>query len=163
MRPRSVVALLAVVLAFYLGLVAQHGWVLLTSGTAVGIGLGIGVLILPVIGVIVLVMELRFGRASARLDRRLVDEVDRLDPAAGSRPVWAGPADLPRRPSGRVDRGAADAWFATVRAQVEADPDDWRDWFALGRAYDLAGDRRRARAAIRRAIDLAGEAAGSPA
>jgi Flp pilus assembly protein TadD len=37
---------------------------------------------------------------------------------------------------------------------VEDAPDDWRTWFRLGIAYDDAGDRRRAREAMRRAISL---------
>ena len=37
---------------------------------------------------------------------------------------------------------------------AEASPDDWRAWLRLGLAYDMAGDRRRARAAVRRAITL---------
>jgi Flp pilus assembly protein TadD len=58
-------------------------------------------------------------------------------------------------PSGRVDRAAADARFAERRAEVEAAPDDWRRWYRLALAYDDAGDRRRARAAMRTAIDKA--------
>ena len=62
--------------------------------------------------------------------------------------------DLPRRPSGRIERDAADALFATVRAEVEADSDDWRRWYRLARAYDYAGDRRRARDAMKTALEL---------
>jgi Flp pilus assembly protein TadD len=62
--------------------------------------------------------------------------------------------DLARRPSGRVERAAADEVFARRRAEAEAAPDDWRSWFRLGIAYDDAGDRRRAREAMRRAITL---------
>ncbi len=63
-------------------------------------------------------------------------------------------SDLPRRPSGRVERDAADAWFAQRQAETEAAPDDWRNWYRLAHGYDIAGDRRRAREAMRRAIDL---------
>ena len=65
-------------------------------------------------------------------------------------------SNLPRRPSGRVDRDAADAWFEQRRADVEARPRDWRAWFLLAQAYDLAGDRGRARETMRKAIDLYG-------
>jgi Flp pilus assembly protein TadD len=41
-----------------------------------------------------------------------------------------------------------------VRADVEADPDDWRHWYRLARAYDYAGDRRRAREAMKTAVEL---------
>lgn len=56
--------------------------------------------------------------------------------------------------SGRVDRGAADDAFTERRVQVEQDPDSWRGWYLLALAYDDAGDRTRAREAVRRAITL---------
>ena len=43
----------------------------------------------------------------------------------------------------------------SIRAEVEAAPDDWRGWYRLAHAYDLAGDRKRARSAMRQAIELA--------
>ena len=51
-------------------------------------------------------------------------------------------------------REAADARFAEVRTRVEADPESWARWFELSVAYDAAGDRRRARSAMRQAIAL---------
>ena len=63
---------------------------------------------------------------------------------------------LPRRPSGRFQRDAADALFSTVRTEVEADPGDWRRWYRLARAYDYAGDRRRARETMKTALELQG-------
>lgn len=143
-RVRVTVAVLVAVLVVYFVFIIRRAIDLIEAGGAVPIGLGIGVLLLPVIGVIVVAQELRFGVAAGRLTRRWHEDGEPVEP------------DLPRRPSGRVDRPAADAWFETVRGQVEADPEDWRGWYTLGRAYDLAGDRRRARAALRRAIELAG-------
>ena len=99
-------------------------------------------LVLPLIGVWALVAELRFGRNSERLVRRLEAE--------GGLPV----EELPIRPSGRPLRDAADAEFPMYRAAVDEHPDDWRAWFRLGLAYNSAGDRRRARGAIRTAIAL---------
>jgi len=143
-RGRAVAGVLAAVLVLYLVLTAQRAWALLSSGDVVLTLLGVGVLILPVIGAVLLVAELRFGLATQRLGERLADE--------GGLPV----DDLPRRPSGRVERSAADEVFAARRAEAEAAPDDWRTWFRLGIAYDDAGDRRRARDAMRKAITLAG-------
>ena len=62
--------------------------------------------------------------------------------------------DLPRMPSGRIQREAADEMFATVRAELDADPDNWLRWYRLARAYDYAGDRSRARETMRRAVEL---------
>jgi hypothetical protein len=148
-RVRGTVAVLVAVLVVYFVLTVQRAWTLLTSGSAVLALLGVGVLLLPVVGAVLVAAELRFGLASQRLGERLAAE--------GGLPA----DDLPRRPSGRVERAAADAVFARRRAEVEAAPEDWRSWFRLGVAYDDAGDRRRAREAMRRAIALAG-AATSP-
>lgn len=144
MRIRITVAVLTAVLVVYFVLLAERGIALMRSGNLVGIGLGVGVFLLPIIGVVLVAMELRFGAATARLSRRLATE--------GALPDTG---ELPRRPSGRVERDAADAYFAQVKVGVEADPENWRGWYALGQAYDLAGDRRRAREAMRHAIDLA--------
>ena len=144
MSTRITVALLSAALIAYFVLLGQRGVYLIETGTWVGIGLGIGVLLLPIIGAVLLVFELRFGAATARLARQLAEEDDLPDDSA-----------LARRPSGRIERASADAYFETVRVKVEADEDNWRLWYELGYAYNLAGDRKRARAAMRRAIDLA--------
>jgi Flp pilus assembly protein TadD len=62
--------------------------------------------------------------------------------------------DLPRMPSGRINRDAADALFQTTRAELDADPDNWVRWYRLARAYDYAGDRGRARETMRKAVAL---------
>ncbi|ACV78605.1 tetratricopeptide repeat protein [Nakamurella multipartita] len=142
-RTRIVVALLTLALIAYFILLGGRAIALIESGSAAGIALGIGVLLLPIIGVVLLFWELRFGWQTQRLGRQLAEQ-DRLP----------DDSDLPRRPSGRVERDAADAHFETVRERVEAAPQDWRGWYELAHAYDLAGDRKRARAAMRHAIDL---------
>ena len=144
MRIRLIVGLLTAALIVYFWLLTDRAVALLTSGSVAGIALGIGVLLLPVLGVVVVVFELRFGWQTQTLGRRLA--------ADGGLP---DDSELPRRPSGRVDRDAADAHFNHIRAQVEATPEDWRGWYRLAHAYDLAGDRKRAREAMRQAIELA--------
>jgi hypothetical protein len=140
MNARTVSWALAAACGFYLLFIAQRAWVLLTSGELVAAVLGIALLVLPVIGVWVVVRELQFGRRTAQLGR----EMESL----GVLPV----DDLPRRPSGRVEREAADVRFAERQREVEQAPDDWTAWFRLAIAYDDAGDRRRAREAMRTAI-----------
>ena len=95
------------------------------------------------VGVVLLFWELRFGWQTQRLARQLADQ-----------DLLPDDSDLPKRASGRVERDAADAHFETVKARVESAPDDWRGWYALAHAYDLAGDRKRARSAMRHAIAL---------
>jgi hypothetical protein len=135
--------LMGVLLALYLALVAERAVAFLGSGSAVGIAIGVALAVLAGLGVFALVRELLFGLRSTRLVRRLAAE--------GGLPA----DELPRRASGRVDRAAADRVFGTYRDEAIAHPDEWRAWLRLGLAYDASGDRRRARAAVRRAIGLA--------
>jgi hypothetical protein len=142
-KAREVALLLTVALVVYLVLLTDRAFVLFESGTGTGIALGVGVLLLPLLGVWVVVVTWRNGLQIQRLSRRL--------DAEGALPDVS---DLPRRPSGRVDRAAADAWFEQRRAEVEADQGNWRAWYKLAYAYDIAGDRRRARETMKKAIEL---------
>jgi hypothetical protein len=136
---------LTAALVVYFVLLADRAVLLIQAGGPVAIGLGVAVLILPLIGVWFVVAQWRNGIKIDRLAKRLAAE--------GGLPDVSG---LPRRPSGRVDRDAADEWFAARKVEVEQSPEDWRSWFRLAHAYDVAGDRGRAREAMRKAIDLGG-------
>ena len=144
MRTKSTIAVLVVVVLFYAVLIGAKGVGLLAGGSLVGQVLGIALLVLPLLGLLLVWREIEFGRRTAVLAREL--------DAQGELPV----DDLPRRPSGRVDRAAADQQFQDMRAATEAHSDDWRAWFRLALAYDTAGDRTRARAAARHALALHG-------
>lgn len=143
MKIRVTVGLLVAALAVYFVLLAGRALALIETGEVVPVLLGVGVLILPLLGVWLVYSNLRFGWETEKMAREL--DADGLLPDA---------SHLPRRPSGRVDRDAADAWFEERRAEVEAAPEDWRGWFRLAYAYDVAGDRGRARGAMKKAIQL---------
>jgi len=156
-----VVVLLVTVLAVYAVLIAARGITLLGDPRLAVQGLGVGVLLLPVLGVVLVAQELRFGRAAERVARRAQGPAPgcSLNAEPGAEPdaePGVEPEDepLPRRPSGRIDRVAADAVFARRRAEVEAAPADWRGWVRLAGAYGDAGDTARGRRAMRRAIEL---------
>ncbi len=142
MRTKLLVAALTAALLLYLVLVGVRGVLLVASGDPVGVALGIAVLVLPVVVLWTVVRELMFGRATEVMARELAE--------AGRLP----PDDLPRTPSGRIQREAADAAFAGYRAEAEAQPEDWGAWFRLSCAYDASRDRKRARAAMRHASAL---------
>ena len=143
MTARTAAFVIALVLLAYLVLMGGRAITMITSGEPVFIALGLAILVFPVLGAVLVVDQLRFGAATERLARRLDDE--------GALPDVS---HLPRRPSGRVQREAADEWFDAKQSELEAAPRDWRRWFALAQAYDLAGDRNRGRKAMRKAIDL---------
>ena len=58
---------------------------------------------------------------------------------------------LPHTNSGLTEKPAADERFAQISKELDANPDSWRAWFRVASAYDEARDRKRARAAMRRA------------
>ena len=141
MTARIGVVIMAALLALYIVLVGQRAWLLIASGDPIGVTMGIALIVLPVIAAWAIWRELAFGMRSQAIVQRL-DEEGGLD------------LGLPLLPSGRPERAAAAAAFDGFRADAEADPESWRAWLRLGLAYDAAGDRRRARRAVRKAIEL---------
>jgi len=141
MTTKAGAILMAALLVLYVVLVGWRAVQFIATGEPAAVGIGIALIVLPIIAVWALWRELAFGVRSQALVRRLETE---------------GGLDLgiPVKPSGRPERTAADAAFPAFRAATEAEPDSWRAWLRLGLAYDAAGDRRRARGAVRRAITL---------
>jgi cytochrome c-type biogenesis protein CcmH/NrfG len=120
----------------YLLLLGQIGWGLIASGSAIGIALGIAILVFPLFGVWIVWRELTFGFRAQRLQEQW--QIEELP--------------VPE---------ANEAEFQYCRSQVELEPNDWHNWFRLGLAYAVAGDKSRARSAIKQADYLfhRGEAA----
>lgn len=140
MSTRVGVAVMAALLALYIVLVGWRAVVLISTGDPVGVTMGVSLLVLPLIAMWALAREIMFGASAAKLGARL--------DAEGALPD----DEVAVRTSGRVVRDDADAVFPRYRTAVEQNPEDWQAWYRLGLAYDAAGDRRRARAAIRNAI-----------
>ncbi|GAA4533361.1 hypothetical protein [Mycobacterium paraffinicum] len=145
LRTQFLIAFLCVAMLVYFVLLGRMAVAMIASGRVAAVGLGLGVLIMPLIGLWAMVATLRSGFAHQKLAQLIAADGMELDTSA-----------LPRRASGRIERDAADALFASVRTEVEDHPDDWRRWYRLARAYDYAGDRRRAREAMKTALQLQG-------
>lgn len=139
---------LTALLAVYVWLVALRAVQLVATREPVGVVLGLALLVVPLLVLGLIAREWRLALDVQRMADELAD--------AGELPV----DDLPRRPSGRVDRAAARAAFDPFRDRVEAAPEDWRGWYHLAFAYDAAGDRARARSALRTASRLRRHADG---
>ncbi|MGB6206877.1 hypothetical protein [Mycobacterium sp.] len=148
-RLQLMIAFMCAALLVYLALLGRTAVLMIASGHAVAVVLGIALLILPAIGLWAMIATLRAGFAHQKLARLVAEEGMELDVSA-----------LPRRPSGRIERDAADALFDTVRTELDDDPQDWRRWYRLARAYDYAGDRGRARETMRTALELHREMQG---
>jgi hypothetical protein len=142
-RIQLVIGFMCVALVVYFLMLGRIAMAFITSGRPAAIGLGLALMMLPLIGLWVMISTLRAGLAHQRLARIAKEEGMELDVRS-----------LPRMPSGRIQREAADSLFETVRGELESDPDDWRRWYRLARAYDYAGDRSRARETMRKAVDM---------
>jgi cytochrome c-type biogenesis protein CcmH/NrfG len=143
LRIQLLIGFMCVALVVYLLLLGRIAWAFITSGSAAAVGLGLAILVMPLIGIWVMVSTLQAGLTHQRLARLARENDMELDVSG-----------LPRMPSGRIQRDAADALFETVRDELEKDPGNWLRWYRLARAYDYAGDRSRAREAMKKAVEL---------
>lgn len=143
LRIQVLIGFMCVALVVYFFLLGRIAMAFITSGEPAAIGLGLALMIMPLIGVWAMVSTLRAGLAHQRLARIVRDEGLELDVSS-----------LPRMASGRIQRDAADELFTTVREELENDPDNWRRWYRLARAYDYAGDRSRARETMKKAVEM---------
>lgn len=170
-RTRAIagVILMSLLLVMYFVFVGVRAVALLGSGSLLAITMGVALLFLPLLGIWALLRELQFGRRATALVDQLRDEGQLPDFAAeqtqqtqqteqtGSLPGTRDSGDIDEdevreRTAHLHDRSLAERAFPKFRAEVEAHPESWRAWTRLGIAYDVAGDRRRARSAIRTAI-----------
>lgn len=126
MNPRVLAWVMAGAVAVYLVLLGQTALRLIGTGDVAGIGLGLAVLVFPFVGAWVVWREMRFGYVLQRMAQRY--EATDADPE-------------------RLE-------FEAARDRARSEPDNWLAWFELGLAYDGAGDRRRAREAMRQAATL---------
>ena len=99
-RTQLLIGFFCVALIVYFVLLGRIATELMFSGSAAAIGLGLALLILPLIGIWVMVATLRAGLAHQRLARIMHDDGMELDVST-----------LPRMPSGRIRRDAADELF----------------------------------------------------
>lgn len=143
LRIQLLIGFMCLALLLYAVMLGRTALVFIASGKPAAVGLGAAILIMPGIGIWVMVTTLKAGLAHQRLARLATEDGMELDVAT-----------LPRMPSGRIQRGAANALFETVRDELESDPDDWRRWYRLARAYDYAGDRTRARETMKKAVQM---------
>jgi hypothetical protein len=149
LRVQLLIGFLCVALTVYFFLLGRIAMAFIVSGRPAAVGLGLALMMLPLIGLWAMVSTVRAGLAHQRLARIIHEDGMELDVG-----------DLPRMPSGRIQRDVADRLFRSVRDEAERDPDDWRRWYRLARAYDYAGDRARAREMMRKAVEMqAGERA----
>ncbi|MFM1846055.1 MAG: hypothetical protein RIS19_528 [Actinomycetota bacterium] len=132
---------MAALVVLYVVLLGQQGYQFLMQDDPTGKVMGFFILVLPAFGIWGIIRELRFGLQIEKLGQTLEDEKG-----------WPS-FKFSIRPSGRAVKSEALLEFEKFRVAAEADPENWRKWFALGLIYDACGDRKRARMAMRKAIE----------
>lgn len=141
--------LIGAITLIYVVLMANQAITLVQIDDVVAKTMGFALFGLPVVGVWAVVRELKFGLQVESLSKRVREE--------NAWPLF----DLELRPSGRAVRASAEKVFGEFAARAEENPDDWHSWFNLSLAYDAAGDSRRARASMRKALRLSTAAKSS--
>lgn len=144
MQAKLGAAVMAGLTLMYIVLLGQRGVLMLQQPQLLAKLLGLFILILPLFGFAFIFIELRFGLRVEKLAKQVEAE--------GRWPI----KNIPLRPSGRPEPEAAKREFERIRTELDAAPEDWHSWFNLGLAYDANGDRKRARASMRKAITLRG-------
>jgi hypothetical protein len=135
-------ALMALLTLIYTGLLANTAITLLLLEEPLAKFMGALILIFPILAIWVTIREFIFGTQIEKLANKIERE--------GKWPHF----DFELRPSGRPTRESADRVFAAFAKGAEEHPEDFMAWFSLGLAYDAAGDRKRARASMRKALKL---------
>ena len=136
------VGLMLALTLFYVLTLLGRGIILLQEPSLIAIAMGLAILVLPLVALWALFAELQFGLKAQRLSSRLIA----LDIPG---------LDLDLRASGRATKDSANKELERIQDAVTKDPKNWSLWFQLGEAHDAAGERKNARAAIRKAILLA--------
>jgi tetratricopeptide (TPR) repeat protein len=132
---------MAALVLMYVALLGQRGYLFLLEPNPVAKVIGGSILVIPVVGAWAIYRELRFGLAIEKLGKLLENE--------GNWPRFR----FGVLPSGRANKAEALQEFQEYKDAALADEDNWRKWFALGLIYDACGDRKRARSAMRQAIE----------
>ena len=142
MRGKLSAVVMGVLTLIYVALLANTGFTLIAMDSGVAKAMGTLILVFPILAIWLTFMEFRFA---VQLEK-LTDKIS----ADGNFPQLT----FEYRPIGRATKASAAIVFEEYAKKVAADEGNYLNWFALGLAYDAAGDRRRARAAMRRALKL---------
>ncbi len=132
---------MSLLLLVYLGFAVVYASILLRDDNWIVNAMGSALLVIPLLGAWGLFAEWRFGIGVDRMRHELLD--------AGQ-----FPDEFQALASGRPDKDDALVRFDRFKAEVENSPESWSAWCRLGVAYDAAGDRSRARWAMRKALRL---------
>lgn len=135
-------AVIVAITLLYAFLLFERGVVLIQDGQPIAIAMGLAILIFPLLAVATIFFEIRFGIMLSKLEK-LLQASDISTP------------EYRLLPSGRAEKESAQEVFAQLKQSIEEDETNYLNWYLLADCYDKLGDRKRARAAARKAISIA--------
>ena len=133
---------MAALTLMYVWLLGGKALLLLQQPNGVGKIMGGFMLVLPLVALWAIITELLFG---IRVEK-MAAQVE----AEGLWPI----RDIETMPSGRPTKAAAQREFDRLKEEANGKPEDWHSWFNLALGYDACGDRKRARASMRKALKM---------
>lgn len=130
---KRIALILASILGVYMVFAAMRGLDLLKSDDPAVKGLGIAVLVLPLLGIILVFREIRFGKLSYEMGQTISEE------------------HLPLKEATEEQRKE---FLENSIAKAKADMDNWQAWYAVALGYDLLHERKFARDAMQYSVEL---------
>lgn len=134
---KRVALILSSILGVYLLFTASRGLDLLKVDDPAVKALGLAVLVLPILGVILVVREIRFGKLSYVMGQ-LIDT-----------------AYLPQTGLSEEEKTA---FLESAIEKTKSDMKNWQSWYSVALGYDLVNQRKLAREAMQHSVELYQEA-----
>ncbi|MFW0185298.1 hypothetical protein ACN083_07335 [Rothia sp. CCM 9418] len=138
-RTKAFAWAIIIALTLYLLMSMRYALALFQAGTPTGYLMGAGMIGLPILGGWAMIREILFGIRVEKLEQQL-----HLNDTSNSY----------RELLQQLDDGQAQELFNTMEKLIEQEPHSWKNWFVLGRIYEVLKDRKRARKSIRIALAL---------
>ena len=130
---KRVALILSGILAVYLVFAAWRGFDLLLVDDPAVRTLGVAVLVLPILGVILVTREIRFGKLSFQMGQEISESL------------------LPRR--NFTDQQKRDFLDQAIE-RAKNGMDNWANWYSVALGYEVLNERKLAREAMQHSVEL---------
>ena len=134
---KRVALILSSILGVYLLFTASRGLDLLKVDDPAVKALGLAVLVLPILGVILVVREIRFGKLSYVMGQLI---------------------DTTYLPQTGLSEEEKTAFLESAIEKTKSDMKNWQSWYSVALGYDLVNQRKLAREAMQHSVELYQEA-----
>ena len=130
---KRVALILSGILAVYLVFAAWRGFDLLLVDDPAVRALGVSVLVLPLLGVILVVREIKFGKLSYEMGQEISEHL------------------LPKKDFTEEEKRN---FLDQAIERTKNGMDNWANWYSVALAYDVLNERKLAREAMQHSVQL---------